>query len=318
MNFSLRNTGKLGVIACAAAAAYLTGCEWTGGGGVEQFNSKYNFVNFGGVYRGAGGGLLITDYTKSAGTSVGNPDVTGTTTNSVNGELIATGNGSSTAFAGSLRRRSVVESTLTISAPPAYVFQDADGDGNLNAVQPAGSTAFGTINYETGAWSIDFRGAALDVGARITASYRYTSSNSGSGSTDGDGTGGSTASGVSGAAIHSFTVEHYGNNLKILDNNGKLYEGQLGDIRSAGGFNQASTNGVVLAGDEFIANFNASGVSAANKKVKLIGTFNAVVQSASGLIFVLGDRTMQGTWVEENGRTGDINGTTQPITLNQP
>lgn len=310
MNFSLRTSSKLGVVAIAVAAACFTGCEWTGGGGVDQYNGRYNFVNFGGVYRGIGGGLLITDYTDSAGSSVGDSASGG-----VNGEVVATGNGSSTAFAGTLKKHPLVAGSVTIAAPPAYTFKDVNG--TLVAVSPSGSSAFGSINYQTGAWTLDFRGAALDSGAKIVATYQF--SESASSNTAGNGTGtSSSASGVSGAKIHSFTIEQYGNVLRIVDNNGKLYEGQLGDIRSAGGVGQTSTNVTVLAGDEFIANFNASGVSAANKKVKMVGTFNARVQSASGVTFVLDDRTMQGTWIEEGGRTGDINGSTAAITLNQP
>lgn len=317
MNSHISNLGKLGVLACAIYAAFSSGCEWSGGAGVTSSSSRYSFVNFGGVYRGHNGGLLVTDYTKSAGTSVGNADATGTSTNTVYNEEIAKGNGVKTAFAGYLNNPPILKGTLTITAPPAFNFIDSGGSGTLT--DTSGSTARGTVNYITGAWSINFPGA-LDNGASVIASYQFTKSAAGSGSGGGTGnpdpTGGSAASGTTGAEIHSFTVEHYGNVLNILDNNGMTYKGKLGDIRGTGGVSQdSSTNALVRTGDEFIGNFTAKGTSAAQVKVQMVGTFQGTVLGSAGNSFNLGSRLMLGTWVEAGGRTGDITGEASPITI---
>ena len=61
---------------CAvAAAALLTGCEWSSSSEHnESWNDSYNWVNFSGTYRSAAGGILVTDYTST-------PLVPGTTNN---------------------------------------------------------------------------------------------------------------------------------------------------------------------------------------------------------------------------------------------
>src|SRR5204862_428997 len=117
--------------------------------------------------------------------------------------------------------------------------------------------------YDTGQWTLDFAGVAIENGGSITASYTYVipgtdATDAGTGTTD------PSASGVTGAFITSFTVEHYGNVIRIIDNNGASYEGSFGDIHSTGGVNQDNT-GIILpqVGDEIIGSFEVHGTSAA-------------------------------------------------------
>jgi hypothetical protein len=289
---------------CLAVIALSAGCEWTSGGGTEDWNNRYNFLNFSGVYRGLGGGLLVTKYT--TGGTAGIPG----STNTVTGETIATGNGSSTTFAGSLKNKPVIAGSLTIAAA-SYQFSDPDGDGVLTGT----SGASGSINYGTGQWSLTFNGVAIDSGTPIVASYQFV--RQGTPATAGD------VKGSSGKAISSFAVEHIGNVVNIVDNNGASYGGNLGDIRGTGGANQDSVGttppSVPLAGEEFIASFEAEGVSSAGMRVHMVGTFQGTVQSVreptedlSGAL-VLGARVMFGTWIEDGGVTGDIQGEASPI-----
>ena len=64
-------------------AVGLVGCEWNTGDDAESWSSSFNWVNFSGVYRGAGGGLLVTDYT----TTPSVPGSTNTFTRTESGAL---------------------------------------------------------------------------------------------------------------------------------------------------------------------------------------------------------------------------------------
>lgn len=299
------------VCGLAVLSAGLSGCEWDSSSGT---NSRYNFVNFSGVYRGINGGLLVTDYSSELSTPSGEGSVG--STNNVASEQIATGNGIKDQFAGSLDQNNVVAGTLTIEAQgTVFTFTDPEPfDGVLVAAEGAS----GNINYNSGAWSLDFNGLAPDNGKKIVASYKYylepesTDPDTGTGS----GTRGNATSGVSGAEIYSFTIEHYGNDLRVIDNNGKTYSGKLGDVRSTSGVNQDSTTASVDAGDSFIANYDVTGKSAAGKSVTMAGTLQGVVQSVSGQSGILDSRQMFGTWIEANGVNGDIQGEASPITIN--
>ena len=317
------------VVATVALGSGLLGCEWDSSG--DGYNSRYNFVNFSGVYRGYNGGLLVTDYSSQLtvgengvpGSGIpGTPGSTSVVEKTVNGERIATGNGISTKFSGNLDHDPVVLGSLSISAP-SVLLTDPNGTGTLN---DGGNQASGKINYSSGQWSIDYQGAPSD-GAEMFASYKYTvnvitppkpgtTNEATSGTTPtGSGENGYATSGSSGADIYSFTVEQYGNDLRIVDNNGKEYKGKLGDVRSTSGVNQDSTAVSVAAGDTFVANFEAKGVSAAGKSVTIAGTLQGLVQSTSGRSGVFDSRQMFGTWIEKNGRTGDVKGEASPITI---
>lgn len=277
----------MSVTLVSVLAALLVGCEgdWTSGGGVESWNDSYNWVNFSGVYKGLGGGLLVTDYSATPGT----PGVT----NKVNGESIAVADGLKTKFSGKLKHASVVRGSVSITVA-GYLTLTDDGTGVLG-----GGGADGTIEYGTGAWSIDLKGTAPDSGTAITASYQYTvAGNAGTGS---------AGSGSSGIKVYSFTVFQEGNVMTITDNNGSVYEGNFGSIRSSAG-----ATGNPVSGDTVVGQFECNGVSAAGFSVSIVGTLQGVVGGDGD---VLGNRQMFGTWIEDGGRTGDVNGEASPIAI---
>lgn len=306
MQRSLRFAGGMALGFATVLVALSTGCEWTGGGGVEQSNDRYSFVNFSGVYRAPDGGILVSDYTSVANEAV---EATAASTNRVNvdGERVAEGNGTSTAFSGSFDHDDIVPGSVSISAPPAFSLTDNDGDGTLEG----NNGSSGTVNYGAGTFQIDFGGVAIDAGGDIVADYTYLVVEGGS-----DGESASRSSGSSGATIYSFSVEQYGNALNIVDNNGASYSGSMGDIRSTSGINQDNIDQrVPNVGDSFIGQYSASGVSAAGKRVKMVGTFEGFVASVGSGSFVLTPRNMYGTWIEEAGKTGEINGRAGPVTI---
>jgi hypothetical protein len=270
-----------------ALSSIFVGCDWTSGGGVDSWNERWNWVNFSGTYRGISGGVLVTDFTGTPGTPGAQFD---------RSERVGTGNGSSTTFAGSLSKVPVIPGSLTISGD-AFSLRD-NGTGSL-----ANERGSGSIEYSTGRWSISLQ-AAPDNGSAITASYSYTVEGS-------EGTG-APGPGSSGAAIRSFTVQQEGNRIVITDNNGAVYQGNLGSVRGSGGYNGVGERPV---GETIIAQFSASGVSRAGREVKITGSLEGTIASGGGTQTTMINRRMVGTWVEAGGRTGDINGQTGPISL---
>ncbi|MCF7837632.1 MAG: hypothetical protein K9N49_03295, partial [Candidatus Marinimicrobia bacterium] len=141
----------------------------------------------------------------------------------------------------------------------------------------------------------------------ITASYQFFVS----GTDPATGPG----SGTTGSPIYSFTVFQEGNLLRITDNNGATYEGNFGSVRTTGGADQNDPN--PAGGDQIIAQYTARGTSAAGLTISIAGTFQGVV-SGGGESFSLGDRRMYGTWIEDGGRNGDVNGQASPIGIVVP
>ena len=224
-------------------------------------------------------------------------------------EVIATGNGSSTAFSGSLDRSPIVAGSVTISAPPAFTLTDPDSDGTLSGT--GGSS--GTINYSTGAFSLDFGGSAIDAGSDITASYTFLEATEGT-----DATSDSHTSGTSGAKIYSFSIEQNGNTIRIIDNNGNTYDGKLGTSQIVSQETVSETQQKL----QEVIQFNAQGL-AGGTKVKLVGVFNVseVIFFAAGVTqngdsgdvsasltetFRTVSLSMAGTWIEESGTTANI------------
>jgi hypothetical protein len=293
MKHLLRN-GLMTVVGLA-----LMGCEWGGGGGGSDDNSwndRYNFVNFSGSYRGAnGGGYIVTEFTTASSGGGGG---------TISGEEVGTGNGTSTSFSGGLSHFPVIPGSVVISLP-GYNFTD-NGSGVLVGSIPG--TA-GSIAYPSGGWSIDLGSGILNSGVKIVATYSYTNTAS---------SGSSTPPGSS-SPLYSFNVQQEGNKLRLIDNNGCLYEGNFGSIRTTGGTDQDTTNPTYNNGDQIIGQFDASGISAANIKVQMTGNFQAVITgsqtTSAGTTMTLAGRQILGTWIEEGGMTGDINGTAVDVSV---
>ena len=85
----------------------------------------------------------------------------------VTGEGIGTGDGATTSFSGTLARKPVKPSSVTIHytiGGTDYTATD-DGSGNIS-----GTDVSGTIDYQTGDWSLTFT-TAPDDATNITADY---------------------------------------------------------------------------------------------------------------------------------------------------
>lgn len=276
---------------CAVAAAgLLAGCEWsTSSEHNDSWSDSYNWVNFSGTYRSASGGMLVTDYTSTPST----PGATNTYTSTESGGSLAAG---SLSASGKASKHPIVPKSFTIQVGSDVTLADNDGTGTLS-----GSGGTGTVSYDAGTWSFTLADTQWASWKRnITIAYAYQVGNSGSSS--------GTKSGSSGKAIYSFVVAQQGEKLTITDNNGAAYKGRIGELRSTSGV--TSTNTMPRDGDVIVATFSTSGTSAAGKQVTITGTFQGNVASS-----VFTGRTMQGTWIEAGGKTGDINGTTTSVAI---
>ena len=96
--------------------------------------------------------------------------------NSVTGEVIGTGDGSTTSFSATLANTPVEPKSLTVHytiGGTAYTGTD-DGEGNITGTD----IDSGTINYDTGEVSLTFS-TAPDDGTNITADYKYYTNGTG-------------------------------------------------------------------------------------------------------------------------------------------
>jgi len=285
----------VGLFLVVTGVILLMGCEgdWSAGGGVDGWSERYNWVTFNGVYKGINGGVLVTDYTSSV-----IPGAPGKT-NAVTDEVVAIADGSKTKYSGVFSHDTVVPGSVQITVSGFMTLTD-DGSGHLS-----GGGADGSVTYGTGAWSIDLKGLNPDSGTQILGSYQYSISGSSAAS--------SSSAGSSGVTIYSFTVFQQGQRLEFTDNNGSKYTGEFGSIRSTSAVSQDDV-GTPVTGDSVIGAFQVQGTSASGFWVTIEGTLQGVVGSGEGT-FMLSNRQMFGTWIEDGGRTGDVNGEASPISI---
>ncbi len=262
----------------------MTGCEWEGSGSDDFWSERYDYMNFSGVYRPAPGrDFIVHSFEGPAGVDVGQRTVAD--------REIAVGDGVATVLNGVLTERPIVPGSVSIVAGG---YQIADADGSL-----LGSGASGNINYQTGAWSIDF-GAPLSAGTPVIGAWRFDPSE------DTTSVPGSTK------PIYQLTVQHTGNRVTLIDNAGHRYEGRLGSVDTDGSFSDDGNS-------EQRVSFHAEGMSN-GQHVEIVGAFQALVrtqlisqrdeegnvigQVATPMVVT---RSMTGTWVEPSGKIGRIN-----------
>lgn len=168
---------QFGMVAALVCTAIVIGCEWEGSGDSDSWNSDYDWVNFSGVYRGPGNGILVADFSSEAGAGLasgggaaGSLALGATVTTNVvtvqNENQDEDGDGVNSSFSGTLVNDNIVPQSVTINAG-GFSLKD-NGLGVLSGVNCSG-----TIEYGTGAWSIDLQGVPLANNQKILASYQY-------------------------------------------------------------------------------------------------------------------------------------------------
>lgn len=294
----------------------VAGCEWSGGGEDNSWNDSGSIANFNGNYH-ADSGYLVSEYTTSSSSSGGGGSSGYTDVNGESGGTALAGD--YTTFSGTVAHRPVKAGTLTITLGNLGSFTD-DGSGAISGTYridvngPATRTGTGTINYDTGTWTLTLASPGLPENRAITLSYVY-------GGTSSDGGTVTTPSepGSSGISIYAFNVQQTGNKLKIIDNNGSIYEGSLGDMRTTGN-SGSGASGTFVNGDQLIATFSASGKSKSGMYVNMTGNFQGTLEGVTTVTsttagtkttktsMALSNRRIMGTWIEDGGKTGNISG----------
>ena len=294
---------------CALAAALavgVAGCNWDTGSDAESWSSSYDWVNFSGVYRGAGGGYLVTDYTTTA------PE-TNKVLSATESFGVLPAYGTSKSGSVDTDNLPIVEGSFRVQIGTTATLTDS-GNGVLSG------DGSGVVSYSGGGWAVSNVPPDVTADRKVTVEYSYRVSPGGG------------QSGASGTSIYAFNVKHSGENLSIVDNNGSTYSGYISQIKSSSGAQNTdigqvgadesandssraakytySESDLPADGDSIIASFECSGVSKAGMQVKIVGTLQGEV--AAG---VFTGRRMNGTWVEAGGKTGDIYGTTSSMPI---
>ena len=266
-----------GYLSVMMAVLILAGCEWESSDD-DTWDDSMSWVDFSGTYRSPGGGAIVTEFDPSPGSS--------NVVISITGEVIGTADSTVSLYSNTLDNKPVVEGSLSITVG-AFVFTD-NGDGTLTGT----AATDGTINYETGQWSIDLKGNIVSDGELIVAAYQYESG----------GTGGQVDPGTD-EPIFSFTVTQTGNRLVFTASTGQTYTGKLHALQTPGGDESGMVAGNV------VGNFEVTGRTSGGHSVKIVGSFTAQyyppASGAAGGEMV--DKRLNGTWIQE-GLTADISG----------
>jgi hypothetical protein len=304
----------------AVLAVGVAGCEWSGGGDDNSWNDSGTIANFNGNYH-ASGGYLVSDYTSSSSSSTGS-STTVTTSGELNVLNEAKGTAPAVSFNGICSLTPVKPGSFHL-----YLTGGADGQftdngggalsGEVNIGGGVTVAASGNISYDNGAYSVSCPVSAVNIiGKNVTITY--TQLTGGGGSTTTTSSSGDSP-GSSGVSILAFNVQQTGNKIKIIDNNGSIYEGSLGDMRTTGN-SGSGASGDFVNGDQVIASFSAGGKSKSGMYVNLTGNFQGTVEgvttqtsTAAGTTttktsMALSNRRIMGTWIEDGGKTGNISG----------
>jgi len=254
----------------------MTGCEWTTGGSVNNWHALDTPVDFSGKYAASDGGVLV----RKPGTG-GTTTNTTYTTNSVSGEVLATGDGTTTAFSGKLAYSPPLKGTLTIVVGGYRITDPGTVSAGTVAltVTPADGSS-GTLNLNTGIWTLTMA-SPIANGTQFLAAYQCLSSSSVVNSNQGN----------HGNPIYTMFLSQQGNTIQIVDSCSSRYDGYIGNV---------ATNTSPL-----VAQFYVTGYSQGyNVTISgtLQGTWNGTTLSA---------RTMKATFIEDGGYDADINGVAQ-------
>ena len=289
------------LLGTATCLVFMTGCEWSSGGGATTWNDRENFVDFSGSYKNSDGGVLVRQF--GAGSSSTTNTTTTATTNTVSGELLATGDGTSTAFSARLAHPPPLRGTLTIVVG-GYRFNDpgtASAGTVVLTVTPADGS-YGTMNFDTGVWSLLFP-SPIASGTQFLAAYQYISTTTTNVV--------NPSQGNHGNPIYSFILYQQGNKIQIVDSCNSRYEGTIGSVRTTGGIPidldpSANPQPAVPTTGPIVAQFSATGYSQ-GYNVQIVGVLQGTLTAGT----TLSGRTMKATFIEEGGYDADVNAAAQ-------
>jgi hypothetical protein len=303
-------------------AGLVSGCEWDGSGSEGSWNDSYSWINFSGLYRGSNG-PIVGNFTTATVTDDA-PDTT--PVNVVNNENGGTAPDGQTVLNGVLAHKpGITPGSVTIvflvGSPGGSSGTATDngsgvlsGSVNLVGLDPSSALPMtGTINYDTGAWTLNLSSPGLLSPSPIRISYTYSATAAATG-----GTGSSTLS-IAGGDVNTMLVEQVGNRLRFVDSNGNEYSGVLSVVSLAGGDRTGLSSGDVSA------TYEVKG-TAAGKTIKITGSFTGAYvapgsssdegesSTASVLYGSMTRRIIEGIWMQPGG-TADVKGVAPSLTV---
>ena len=315
-------SGLFGALATCLLVG-VVGCEWDSSSDGNSWNDAYSWVNFSGVYRGING-PLIKNFT-AGGPNINPPPTPGPGLGIpivVNNENGGTAPAFQTIITGALvNRPGIVDGSVTIVFNPTVPngssgsFTDSGGvlTGSVNLVGPDDTTAqpaTGTINYDTGAWTLNLTSPGLLSECAIRANYVYNAEvvqeptepepDPSDPSNPWD-------------DIYTMRVDQLGNKLSFIDSKNGRYEGVLTGVSNTGGDSTGQTGGQIEA------LFEVNGNTSDGRPITITGSFtglyiaagedsDSTTESASTTGF-LNNRVVQAMWVEQNdGSTAEMVG----------
>lgn len=292
------------------------GCEWESSGDGGSWSDSYSWINFSGLYRGVNG-PIVGNFTFAGGDDGTTPGTV------VNGEAQGTGPAFQTILSGTLAKHpgitpgsvTIVMSATVANGSSGSVTDNGSGvlSGSVNLVGPDPTTsnpATGTINYDTGAWTLNLTSPGLLTTVSIKASYTYSAVVAETGGSDSD-------LATAGGNVNTILVEQVGNKLRFVDSNGNAYEGFLSVVSLAGGDSTGRSSGTVSA------TYEVKG-AAGGKSVKITGSFAGAYLSPTdsgsededspAIYGQMTDRRLEGIWIQPDG-TADVYGLAPQLTV---
>ncbi len=258
----------IGSITFGIVLVLTAGCEggWQFGGSASQINESGNWMDISGTYVPPNpSSFLVSDYSAYSGVTTAS-------------ETLFVSQAGVTFYSGSV-------DVLNIDKNNINGFIGDIGTFSISSAGVVGGACAGSLNLTTGAFGITIAAPTTNVEYRIVFSRNGNTSGAG-------GTG----------TISTFSVSQSGNAIRIMDNNGAVYSGQIAltETNSVGGSNTVSMSATYQ--------YDATGVSQAGMNVELVGNFlvNGGSVGTNGNILI--GNYMTGTWLEQGGKTGHILG----------
>jgi hypothetical protein len=297
-----------------------SGCEWDGAGSEGSWSDSYSWINFSGLYRGSNG-PIVGNFTAAAVTDDGTGTTPVTVVNNENGGTAPDGQ---TVLNGILAHKpGITPGSVTIVlqvGSPGGSSGSATDDGNgflsgsfnLVGLDPSSALPMtGTMNYDTGAWTLNLPSPGLLSSSPIRISYTYSAAEAATG-----GTGTSTLS-IAGGDVNTMLVEQVGNRLRFMDSNGNEYKGVLSVVALAGGDRTGLSSGDVSA------TYEVKG-TAGGQTIKITGSFagsytapgssSSEGESSTVLYGTMSGRIIEGIWIQPGG-TADVKGVAPSLSV---
>ena len=295
-------TGKkilAGVIA-PLIVVLLGGCEWEMSDDDDSWTDELEWADFSGTYQlsgvAGGGGSTTTRGTQVLVIGEDGGDFAAYVTQ-LSGRL------QSYAVGGDIAPGSITMIFENASGVTVGTFTDSGGtiNGTFSVADPANPeyTGTGTINYDTGRWSLNLESPGFLVAVSCSIDYTYT-------------VGDDTVvddSGETGDTMRSIHVTQTGNQLYCTGSDGRTYEGSVWKGSTPGGDDSGGTSGAVTMGFEIS---NDSGIT-------ITGTFTGTWEAPDedddeGVQYgTLSDKLIEATW-SDGDDTMEINGVTSETT----